>query len=430
MKTTWKKGALALTIIFAVGFKADDVVELQQYLNGRGTPNFLSSAGNVKFTLPKGTKAKVVEAKNFYSGNAGLYVEVLDGARKGEKVWIYHNKKNPGMELYASEDANPQSQKARDVASAKSVKTTREQPAFKASGEEGSKEISKADFDALNKKIEKAQKETKKLDPPCTSNCEMAAVTYSAEDVSKMDAPFIVKPTKTDNPNGIRGAIITDPRCGMKLIPVAECNRLMKEKPALNYYNLTPIGDQEVSAFALSERKVDRDKNSIEPKGRDWTFSFENQATQDIYFAVSDLSGVDKEGRVLGTDSYYLLFPRVSLPTVRETDGRIIVTLPTGETVSYDSATKKPINGVLKETSAKGTSNIAYTGKGLMIRVDGQGDDPRRSSKATVIKNGKVCKVPASEFWSPKNEALHFKYGKDTTLNSFLMKSCGKDFNF
>ncbi|MNL61998.1 hypothetical protein D3C87_1859790 [compost metagenome] len=81
---------------------------------------------------------------------------------------------------------------------------------------------------------------------------------------------------------------------------------------------------------------------------------------------------------------------------------------------------------------------MAYTGAGLVIRLDGdkpaggQSEDPRKSKNAIVTKDGRVCKVPSKELFPDQKaeSALHFKFKKDAPLKQYLLKACGKDFNF
>jgi hypothetical protein len=434
MKTSWIKGTVLVVLLtFAVGFKADDIIELKQYLNGRGGPNFLASTDNVEFVVPKGTRAKISEVKNFNSGNSGFKVEILTGSKAGESVWVYYNKNNPGMKLYEGESALDTDKPARDPASAKSIKTTRPHHVVKAAGEEGGKkigkpvaddkfapiahgaeggkEITKADFDALNKKIEKGQKATKQIGTQC-DKCG-ADSAYFAGDVEGMDAPVLHQP-QDKNTFGVRGAVSTD-------------------SGSTNFFQYTFVGDSAPGAYLISSRTFNKETGEISKTGREWNLRFEAQARQDMYMGVSnfDASGV--------TDSYYFMFPRKTLPHMREENGRLIATLPTGETVTYDATTKKVIKGVLRENSAADPSKIGYSGEGLIVRVDGgvgqnqgQGADPRRAEKATITKNGKSCQVPAKDLWpdQSKESALHFKYSSDDVFKQYVIKACGKDFNF
>ena len=69
---------------------------------------------------------------------------------------------------------------------------------------------------------------------------------------------------------------------------------------------------------------------------------------------------------------------------------------------------------------------IAYEGKGISIRVDKRGEDPRLLGvNATISQNGKSCKVPVTELWTSSPD---FKYSDDAKLVEFLNRKCANNF--
>jgi hypothetical protein len=92
--------SLSLASVMTLAITAGQNIELSRFLNGRGGPNFRSTARNIEKVLPTGTRVRIDQVKPFTSGNSGLHVTVTtDGADKDKKFWIYFNKNSPGMKL-------------------------------------------------------------------------------------------------------------------------------------------------------------------------------------------------------------------------------------------------------------------------------------------------------------------------------------------
>ena len=166
--------------------------------------------------------------------------------------------------------------------------------------------------------------------------------------------------------------------------------------------------------------KIVRGNRNKDPL-REWQFSFENKARQDLGLMITDISA----GGNQTNESYLMLFPRKFLPSIRVSGNSQVVTLPTGETVAYDLVTKKIIGGVLNEQKT-------YSGNGVMVRADQTGSNEARFAKganatATISKAGKSCKVPKKDLWPDQTDssALHFKYATDQEFNDYLQKKCG-----
>jgi hypothetical protein len=87
---------------YSVAFTGKQM-ELTGYVNARSGSAFeAKDKENILFTLAPGTKAKVIGYKRFpESGNYGLEVIITSGPRKGAKVWVYYNLKNPNLKLSA-----------------------------------------------------------------------------------------------------------------------------------------------------------------------------------------------------------------------------------------------------------------------------------------------------------------------------------------
>lgn len=178
---------------------------------------------------------------------------------------------------------------------------------------------------------------------------------------------------------------------------------------------------------------------------RDFQFRFDERARQDIHLLVTDwVAGRDRTFRLSGLmHSLMVFFPRAVLPAIASSRSRNLVTLPTGEDVEFDSATHEIIAGVLSENSvdlspdraARKFPDIRYLGKGVTIRADARGADPRIGTMAVITEGApakdcvgdidcRKCRVPAKELWE-QSGAVRFKFATDSDFDRFLIPRCG-----
>jgi hypothetical protein len=177
---------------------------------------------------------------------------------------------------------------------------------------------------------------------------------------------------------------------------------------------------------------------------RDFQFRFDDRARQDVHLSITDwVASRDKQFRLSELmNSVMLFFPRNYLPAVVTIGDRNIVTLPTGEEVEFDARTHEVSGGVFSEAavdlnpekSLRQFPAIRYNGKGVMVRADARGSDPRLGSVATVTtgspppncQQGKVCnqcEVPAKEIWV-QSGAARFKFAHDEDFHRYLLSRC------
>jgi hypothetical protein len=180
---------------------------------------------------------------------------------------------------------------------------------------------------------------------------------------------------------------------------------------------------------------------------RDFQFRFDDRARQDIHFSVSDWSpSRDKQFRLSELmNSVLLFFPRNYLPAIANSDGRTVVTLPTGERVEFDAQTYEVRGGVFSEApvdlnpdkAARRFAAIEYIGKGLVVRANARGSDPRLGTTAAIsslsqnsscegtdCKN--QCQVPSKELWDQNEKgAVRFKFSTDEEFDRYLLSRCG-----
>ena len=142
--------------------------------------------------------------------------------------------------------------------------------------------------------------------------------------------------------------------------------------------------------------------------------------------------------------------PRSVLPSIKEVDDELNVTLQNKEVVRYNAKTKEIIGGVLtegkmaqdpKNKNKAIPANIKYTGESVLMRASKSGDLPygdielrdgskaRSTTVATVSKKGhKDCQIPSKDIWynTPDEDFLiKPELASDAGLDSFLKKKCG-----
>jgi hypothetical protein len=177
---------------------------------------------------------------------------------------------------------------------------------------------------------------------------------------------------------------------------------------------------------------------------RDFQFRFDDRARQDIHLSVSDWApSRDQEFRLselMNTVMHF--FPRTFLPAIAPADGRIVVTLPTGESVAFDGRTHEVLSGAFAETpvdlnpdkKARRFPGISYVGKGVVVRADSRGTDPRLGTMATITTGSPAadcaggacsqCRVPSKELWE-QTGAIRFKFPSDMGFDRYLLSRCG-----
>ena len=178
---------------------------------------------------------------------------------------------------------------------------------------------------------------------------------------------------------------------------------------------------------------------------RDFQFRFDERARQDIYLLISDW--VPSRDRVFRLselmNSLMLFFPRTFLPAIVNSQKRNIVTLPTGEEVDFDAATHEIIAGVFSEApvdlqpdrAARKFPGVEYRGKGVTIRANSRGADPRIGTTSLITTGAPAqdcaqgilcnpCEVPSKELWE-QTAAARFKFATDKDFDGFLFARCG-----
>lgn len=413
MVMSWKRWGLILITAFCFGFTGQEI-ELERYFNARYSANFLKSTKNIKFVMPPGTKGRVQETKKFHSGNYGLRVELTSGPHKGEKVWVYYDPKNPRMKLYPSEEAEREEKPTEQVEKAEKIKTTEAMEVLRAPAAEPS--TTSREASNMIRQLEGANDLVQKT-LPC-DDCEVKQSYSTAAtkiesvpgDRDFQDPPVLRAPTRTENPHKDSRAIL---------------------RQVGSYGEGTLLGDKKPSRFYFQNNGPNKVILRPGPSVyRSWEFYHPGDARQDLRFTVTD----SPSGTNYLQNSYMMVFPRKTLPHIRVEGQKQIVTLPTGETVTFDARTKEILNGVMSEgplsppTHSEHPPSVTYNGTGVLVRVDKRADDPRRAAAKVVIsKQGRTCTVPRKDLWPDQRESssFHFKYFSDQDFDRYLRQKCG-----
>ena len=174
---------------------------------------------------------------------------------------------------------------------------------------------------------------------------------------------------------------------------------------------------------------------------RDFQFRFDDRARQDIHLNITDwVSSRDKQFRLSELmNSILVFFPRTFVPAIAAAGANAVVTLPTGEKVEFDAKTHEIVSGVFAERpvalSAPQFAAVDYVGKGVTVRANSRGKDPRIGTLATITTGSpdpnctegqrcNQCQVPAKELWQ-QNGAVRFKFSTDQEFDRYLRARCG-----
>jgi hypothetical protein len=178
---------------------------------------------------------------------------------------------------------------------------------------------------------------------------------------------------------------------------------------------------------------------------RDFQFNFDDRARQDIHLFLSDWApSQDKQFRLSEImNSIMVFFPRHYLPAIRSSGAHYIITLPTGEEVEFDATSREVMGGVFAETRvdlnpdkrARKFPGVDYVGKGLVVRADSRGTDPRIGNRTTITTTAplpdcekgaecKQCQVSSKELWHQSGPA-RFKFSTDQEFDRYLLSRCG-----
>lgn len=198
--------------------------------------------------------------------------------------------------------------------------------------------------------------------------------------------------------------------------------------------DLEKIVGLEISNVGINEIIPFKSKSWSGPN-RDFHFFFNNRARQDIYLLITDVVSKNPKEHL---ESLFMFFPRTYLPTMSAEDNnnkdkKIKMTLPTGEEVYFNLSTHEIIDGALEEygmidlnidKSLQNFPRVRYNGKGVMIRVNKRGDDPRHDEMAVISKRSLKCRVQTKDLWAQTGQ-FRFRFARDDDFDFYLKRRCG-----
>lgn len=165
---------------------------------------------------------------------------------------------------------------------------------------------------------------------------------------------------------------------------------------------------------------------------RNFSFASVDKARRDNYLWITDYNG---SGNISDLYETMLVFlPRENLMHIEEQGDNLLVTLSTGEEVSFSKEHKMINGGVLKEKpidvnpdrAIRKFAQVTYRGNGIMIRSDARAADPRLAKTVQVLrKNRTICKLEGSVFWTQEGFPK-FKFVTDEEAYKVIEEKCGK----
>ena len=266
---------------------------------------------------------------------------------------------------------------------------------------------------------------------------------------AKESAPF--KPTAKPGPQEVPPESVVSTPAGDAVATGLKYDTVISQRPAAIpgshgwQYRKNPRG--QIVGFEFSNRGGNRilperyDIGKNKHFTRDFQFRFDERARQDIHFSITDWApSRDKQFRLSELmNSVLLFFPRIYIPAIAALGASSVVTLPTGEKVQFDAKTHEIVSGVFAEApvalSAPRFPAVEYLGKGVTVRANARGADPRIATVATITTGSpdpncakgqrcNQCQLPARELWEQKG-AVRFKFATDDEFDRYLRARCG-----
>jgi hypothetical protein len=231
-----------------------------------------------------------------------------------------------------------------------------------------------------------------------------------------------------------------------KMLPLKTVSNTMNWVSGLYYLRQDFLPEGQFEAFSIDNKG----KNSIvsaNESAREFAFSFDEQARQNISLMISDAPN----GTVSHTmHSHFMFFPRKYLPFAELNKKQVTVTLPTGEQIFF-SETGEIIDGVFEEGPVdlgpdrfkRSYADFKYHGKGILLRANARGQMPQqgqfeaakidmefglKNSADVLIINGTTgqrCRRPKVDFWPAEDVSpILFKFPSDQEFDTYLKAKC------
>lgn len=208
------------------------------------------------------------------------------------------------------------------------------------------------------------------------------------------------------------------------------------------YYSNTFIGDEHENEFFYSFSLMNMGSNDIVTTTatgidfayRDFDFVTDDHSRRDTFLWITDYNG---SGRISDMFETLMVFlPRENQMNVEETATDLLVTLVTGEKVVFSKTARTIKSGVLRELPMDWNPNrtdrkfagMTYSGKGLVIRSDARGSDPRLTKHVQILKKGLApCTTYTKHFWT-EDEYPSFRFITDDEAYKKIAELCGQEY--
>lgn len=173
---------------------------------------------------------------------------------------------------------------------------------------------------------------------------------------------------------------------------------------------------------------------TLEYAHRTFSFVTDDNSRRDTYLWITDDIGSGRISDLM--ESAVVFLPRVGQMHVEEQADNLLVTLTTGEEVSFKKSSNEIVAGVLKELpidfnsdrTQRNFARLAYSGQGTMIRSNARGADPRLAKEVSVLRGElKPCKVPGPVFWTQEGFPK-FKFVRDEEAYEVIRQYCGEKY--
>lgn len=221
-----------------------------------------------------------------------------------------------------------------------------------------------------------------------------------------------------------------------------EYHFIMSKNDISNFFTSLFVGDENENLYSHGFSFQNHGPNEIVTTSmtgfdyayRDFSFITEDKSKRDTYLWVSDYAGTGSVSDFF--ESIIVFLPRENQMHIEETDSDLLVTLTTGEELLFSKKHKTIKSGVIKEgpldynpsRSARKHAQLTYSGKGLMIRVDSRGSDPRLGTTAQIVKEElPVCKIPSKTFWT-QDGFPKFRFVSDEDAFAVISEHCGSSY--
>ena len=232
-----------------------------------------------------------------------------------------------------------------------------------------------------------------------------------------------------------------------RLTPLPSGPSTMSYVSELSYSSQDGFTPGQYDGFAIENRGKNHIVNA-EDSMREYEFSFEEHAAQNISLMISDAPN----GTVSHTmHSHFMFFPRKYLPFAEVKNKVVTVTIPTGEKMVF-SESGEVKDGVFVEGPVdvgpdrfkRTYADVKYQGKGILLRANARGQMPQQGQfENTKIDNeygikysadvliingttGQRCRRPKIDFWSNADVSpIQFKFPSDKEFDVYLKAKCG-----